>query len=70
MYVCIGIITPCVYKCHTHTHTQEFLAHEQENNKEVEKKLATSERESSKLRLQYQDTEASLQQLKDEVRHK
>ena len=46
---------------------QDFLDSELNNNAEREKKVSTSERNSAKLRLQYQDAENARVRFQDEV---
>ena len=52
------------------TFPQEFLEQEKNQNKEVEKKISTSERQCAQVRLEYQDSERARLQLGDEVRLK
>ena len=52
---------------HIHTQTQELLDSVNENSMEKEKKLNASEWQAAKLRLDYQDTETTHIQFKDEV---
>ena len=46
---------------------QEFFDNEKKNNAEKEKKLSDAERLSAKMRLGYQDAEASRIQFRDEL---
>jgi len=52
---------------HTHTHTGAPIDNENEKIMEEEKKLNASERQVAMLHLDYQDTETSRIQFKDEV---
>ena len=45
----------------------EFLDQEKQNNEEVTKKVSIAERQSAKMRLDYQDAETGRLQFKDEV---
>lgn len=46
---------------------QEFFDGERKNNTEKEKKLNTTERLATKMRLEYQDSEAARVQFQDEL---
>ncbi|XP_060785196.1 coiled-coil domain-containing protein 39 [Neoarius graeffei] len=46
---------------------QNFLAHEVDNNKDCEKKSAMGERETNRLRLQFQEEESNRTRLQDEL---
>ena len=50
-----------------HTLPQEFFDNEKRNNAEKDKKLNDAERQSAKMRLNYQDAEASRIQFRDEL---
>lgn len=46
---------------------REFLEQEKQNNEEVTKKVNLAERQSAKMRLDYQAAETGRMQFKDEV---
>ena len=51
----------------SHTSLQEFLRQEKNQNKEMEKKISSSERQCAQVRLDYQESERARLQLCDEV---
>lgn len=48
---------------------KDFMEREIENNKELERKIATAERQAVRLRHQLQEEESKHRRLKDEVSH-